>query len=424
MKHLVIKVLDWIQRTFHIDATYFATNGFWTFLQVGVQSIYGLIFTWLIANYLSKEVAGQFFWLLAIFGFFSLFSCPGIHTVNTNQFLKKDYSDYFLGPYRQAWYSLGGLIIGTGFMLLFVPQVVLLNWKTFLIFGFFFPLSNFFTYIRLLYAQDRFRALFVSILLRSILQIAGYVLVLIISPSLNWFLLVHYAIPVFFDICASIIFRPKQKIGTKSSLVPSLKFFFSFAVDFKNNAWQLSIFYYAQLLLQILDKIIIGYFLNFVTVAIFALASFVLRIFLQLFDKSILFLFYKKLTKYSWKQSQEKVIVLAFTILVLVSATYFLIPTIYVLLFPTYMEGIWISQILLFVVPLIFINNILQRYFESRNDSRTLLLVNGIITILYAILLYTFVAILNLEIHGVIIALFVKEFLLMLFYWINAQKIE
>ena len=74
--------IDFIQRVekrIGLSLRYFFQNGFWVVLGQGVSMLSGLLLSVLFARYASKELYGQYQYVLSVIGIFSIFSLNGLN---------------------------------------------------------------------------------------------------------------------------------------------------------------------------------------------------------------------------------------------------------------------------------------------------------------------------------------------------------
>ncbi len=74
-----IKVKEYGKK-YQLDITYIIKNGFWVYLRQAIALITGLATSVAFARLLSKEIFGQYNFILALLAIFSLFSVPGLNT--------------------------------------------------------------------------------------------------------------------------------------------------------------------------------------------------------------------------------------------------------------------------------------------------------------------------------------------------------
>lgn len=68
----------WASRITGLNLTYFFSNGFWVTLRFGVIAVTGFAISIAFTHFTTKEILGQYQFIIALFGLFIIFSLPGM----------------------------------------------------------------------------------------------------------------------------------------------------------------------------------------------------------------------------------------------------------------------------------------------------------------------------------------------------------
>lgn len=123
--YMVNSLIARLEKKMRIDLSYIIPNGFWAVLQQVLIIIIGIIFIAIFSRYSTKEVFGQFQFILSLFAFFSIASITGL-----NMSVVHSVARGYEGSYKEAvlvslkWSLLGLLgIVIIGIYYLFLKQV-------------------------------------------------------------------------------------------------------------------------------------------------------------------------------------------------------------------------------------------------------------------------------------------------------------
>jgi len=94
MKYLYQSLATVLERTFHIDAKYFLSGGFWLTLTQAISILGGLVTSVLFARYLDPNDYGIYRYLVGLAAIFSAFSLTGLGQSILQTAAKKYYSFY------------------------------------------------------------------------------------------------------------------------------------------------------------------------------------------------------------------------------------------------------------------------------------------------------------------------------------------
>jgi O-antigen/teichoic acid export membrane protein len=383
-----------------LDLDYFLKNGFWTFFTLSITISLNLLLSYFIANKFSKETAGIWFFIIAISNLSLIFTFQGIDILGSNNFIKKKFKIYIeMMRYKLLVNILGIIIlILTGFYFKYFENKNI--WTYILIIIIYLITSNFSIYNKYLHIENKFKINTYLIIIKNIISIVGTII--LINNNIKMILIISFYLlsQSIFDTILYFIIRKNIKINKNENI--SKKDIISSAIFSINEIIK-------QIAAQI-DKFIIPFFINLEQLAIYAIAYTIPKTITNISNRILFNLLYKKINKYKIDTKLLTILICILTITI-----YILIPLIIKLMeiiFPLYSESIFYTIIILIFLPIIFINQILFKYFETNNLSKILFKIS-LIGNLSGIFLY-FLLLPNFGILGMIISKVIRDIIILI----------
>lgn len=412
LKTKITKTLNKYSSKSKLDLNYFVKSGFWISLSIVIDIILSFIFSYTIANYMTKTESGRFYFIISLISLFALFGLQGFIILATNKFLKKKYYFYKVTIIIKFIGNALGTIVLT-IISVFVYYLKIKIWHYFIMVAIIAIFSNFDLYIRYLYTRNKFREITTLLVSKSILYY-GITSIIIYTQKFNTIsiVIIYFAIQAIFDLICYIYYYKRIDIKTEKVTRRDLK-------D--------GLFHSTNIILSTvsanIDKIILPILFNLENLAIYSFALIIPKAMSQIFEKFAFFTFYKKL--YSQKWEDLKIKFLGFFLLLCIGTSILVIstPFLYNILYAQYKESILYAQLLMCLIPIMFSNLIFIKYNESNNNPK-IIFKNNMITQLTQIGFYV-LTIPFFGIAGIIITRYIKELLMLTIYLfsINNKKL-
>ena len=332
------QTLLWSQKYTQADMVYLANGGFWLGLGQIVSITASFLLAIAFANFLPKEIYGQYQYILSIFAILTIFSLPGMNWAIA-QAAARGYEGSFIPGLKMEirWGILGGLISlgAAGYYFLKGDPIFTIS---FLIVALFLPLldppSIFHGYLR---GKKLFKSFTKYSLITQLISAGCLIIVLFLSNNL-FLILLAYFIPytalrfIFLKVVLKK-FPPNQKKDPKTL----------------SYGKHLSLMDVMGLVADRLDYILLYHFLGAGVLAVYSFALIVPQKITGFFGGIINPLFFPKLSE---KKAEDLKINLPqkafklFLVLIPVVAVYIIsAPFLYKIFFPKYLESVFYSQI-------------------------------------------------------------------------------
>ena len=349
-----------------LDLSYLFANGFWITLRYGVVAVLGLLFTIGFARLGSRELFGQYQFVLSLAALFSVLSLPGLNTAA----LRSISVGGSISVVRQTirWSFFSSLlafpgIIGYGVYRHFFLHDLSFDMMMALVasaalFPFFYAPNTW-------YAAYEGRTLFMPVAIRTILSTGFVVGILLVSllfhANLLFLVIMYFGINALFSwYFSSEIFRREKAEDALGVKKGDVDIRYGFAVTLQKFAYGLS---------ENVPPLLISFFFGFGFLAIFQIASFFINTVSGLLT-ALSSMYLPKL--FSGEKLEHKKIILQNVIVGLFSyaALAFLLRTVFLLF---YGSGYSESQTLAWILaPLIIISPLriyLLNFFTARGSS-------------------------------------------------------
>jgi len=416
VKKYIFSKLQLLGKRFGFDLGYFAVNGFWVTLNQVIGIISALAVSAVFARYTSKEVYGQYNFLLSIFAIISIVSIPGLNTS-----VLRSIARGFDGVYRKSMkYRFLWSLLGT-------PILLAVGWYYFyennelgiaimlssLIFPTYFTLDMWAVF---LHGKKKYK----------LFSILNTIKTLVINSTLIIAIFLKVDFPILFfsyilswTICNTVIY-----FYTKKEIVND-----TYEDSWKKSGLQLSSISFMSIVYNYLDKVLVGVFLPIEYLAVYAIATGITGNVRNLF-KSVISTIYPKV--YETNPNAlfnifKKILPKAITIISgMVFIIALVIPYIIRFLFSDkYDDAVLYAQVYLVIIPFATVVNILYSYFISIKKESFLLTVYNIGIVINMI--FFFIAIPLWEIWGAVLSSLLYQVILSLIYvyfWFRYRDFE
>ena len=396
--------LEKFENVLQLDIRYYVKNITYLISTDVASAFFGLLLSVSFAYFISKEVYGQYNYIISIFMFLAIFSLPGINSGITIA-VKKGYEGNFLQGFavRFRWGTLGSVILlGIG-IYYYLNSSVLLG-KVFVATSFIFPIFHSSeTLFGFLPGKEKFSLMaryrvtiqaISSFLAITFIYFFQDLLLIIVA-----YLLSNALIKFYFVIISRRQIKNQNvdteliKYGKKLTLMQTLPF-----------------------IAMYIDRILIANFIGFEELAIYSFAV-VLPEHIRGFMRNLQHILLPKLSVADdvvIKKNMTRYFLILLAVSVLVTVTYIIFaPFVYDILFPQYDKSIYYSRV--FAITLMFFPSILfSKTFEAKKMEKELWIINTLTfvrTSLFLILIPVY------GIMGAITARLMSKFIGSFFQW-------
>ncbi|NOZ35179.1 MAG: oligosaccharide flippase family protein [Chlorobi bacterium] len=383
MKKIRRKIYDISKKTgdkFGFDLPYFVENGFWMLLNQGVILLGGLATSILFARYFSKDVYGQYQFVLSIIAFFSFFSVPGLNPALIRSIANDNQGDYKPAVKFSFKYSLIGsiFVLITAFYYYFYLQKTTIALALMSASVFFPLLFSFDKWQAFLKGQEKFAFLTRNLIIQTAGKTILILSAILLFPDNLLVVVIAYLFgTAFFHILWYV----------KSSKLP------------KNNKKGKDTFSYAGFITKLgilntlvnnFDKLLIG-ILDIKALAVYSIALGLINI-IKSFIKSISAITFPKFAKYNITVSFKQKMLIFFTGIVIATIFYFIADNLILLLYTDkYLPSAHYFKLFVFITPLFMISSVLsKKVLANKNKSKLihLKITIPIITLLSSVTVY------------------------------------
>jgi O-antigen/teichoic acid export membrane protein len=127
MKNFTYRTLAYLSDYAHADLVYLAKGGFWLTLSQVLTYVGSFALAIVFARNIPAETYGNYTYVLSLFGFFTLFSLPGIDTAVVQSVARGYEGSYYLGFWTKFKWSLVGsaALIAIGGYYFWVGEILL-----------------------------------------------------------------------------------------------------------------------------------------------------------------------------------------------------------------------------------------------------------------------------------------------------------
>lgn len=388
-------MLKKIGQKLQIDLEYFVQNGIYLLLGDGVNMVLAFLASLAFANFLSPDTFGRYSFITAILAMLSVFSLPKM-SVSVVKAIAQGREEIYLAAIKTVfkWSLIGSVIlIGVGLYQWFSPKDILMV-KAFLLTAALLPLAAVAVQHRAyLQGKEMFKTKTFVYILFSLVLNAG----LIYAAWKNADLLILLSIFLGASVLVNGLWTWWTAIRAKHHR-GDVKKDIQFGVH-------LSVIEVLPKIAHYGDKIIMGFYLDFTSVAIYAFA-FLMPEQIKLIMKNIFELALPKYSKKSEKTLKRRIWWHAFYIMIptlaIVILFVILAPWIFTFLFPKYLSSIPYAQVL--ALSLLFIpGKTFLTALEAKYKTGALLIYNTVLPIQKLMLMIILIPL--LQIWGAVWAL-------------------
>ena len=349
-------------------------NAYWSNLNQGANTISALILSVVFARFATKEIYGQYLFILALIGMFSIVSIPGVRTV-----IFRAIAQGYDGVYKEGtkfsflWSLLGiPLIIITGiYFYIFKDEIVGI---CLISSALFFPfITSLQSWIPFLKGKSDFRKLAIRNSIKCSVHLIAIALAIILTKNISLIILIYLLVNSIFNI----YYHFKSLKSLKNNELDK---------GWKKQSYALSIMDFSSLVFGKVDIILIGLLMPINQVAIYGLVMKFVNLFLMGIKSSIEVILPKLYKSKSVTiQYFYKYLFLSFLIpIILYSIIYYPITFLYG---TKYLEVVKYSQIYLFAIPFYVLTSLSNVFLiKYRLDKE--ININKIMSIIFVILMY------------------------------------
>jgi len=346
-KKIVYWTMAWVQKYFQTDAMYLAKGGFWLILSQIGSIILSLLLAIAFANLLPKEIYGQYQYVLAITGYLMFFTLPKLSSGAIVRAVAQGYEGSFFPAMktRIRWGMLGGIAsLGLAGYYFFNNSLVFA--ASFLMIAFFIPIMEPFSMFRdYLKGKQLFQPLTKVYLTIQLLSTAFLILALFQTDNLLLILLVYFTFETFLNLIFSKLtlkkFPPNKKEDPKT-------------ISYGKH---LSVMGILESLAYRLDLVLLWYFWGAEAVAVYSFACVFPQRIIGFVGGPIHPLVFPKLSQRNSEELRRNIPKKAFRLFLLLipmALIYiFLVPFLFKMFFPQYLDAVLYSQVFALSILLI-----------------------------------------------------------------------
>lgn len=402
-----------LSKKIKVNVKYLIVNSFWGLLDQTVFLVTGILLTVAFSRLATKEIFGNFQFILSILSILTFISIPGINVAVIKYTSHNKDGVYKRGSVLKLLYSLIGipllLIIGVYFFYYESRAVGIGLMSVSVFFPFLYGMDLWESF---LVGKKRFKNIFIYKSIFSVINLAVVVLVIYLKKdNLTLIILSYVLVHSVFNIIYFLITRRLIKNSRE-------------APGWRKEGYKLTARSVISLLYNNVDKIIIGLLLGSVELAVYSIAV-VIYTKLLFFIKEILNVItpklFEKTKDENYKLEKKTMFFALLSISLFVAVIIVIIPKMYILFFSEkYADSVRYAQIYMLIVPISFINNIIQIFLVGKNKIN-IIIRNQVISICLNLILY-FVLIPIWGIYGAIVSSFIYFLVLLLLNYLYVRK--
>lgn len=413
MKNAVNKAITYIGKVFNFDAHYFAKNTFWLLLGQAMASVSAFLVTVVFANYVPKNIVGDYRLILAIYSVLAFFALSGLSAALIRSIVHEQDGSLSLALRTKKKYGLVAFFFGVlASMYFWILKDNAVFGVSILIMSICLPIiESYSVFLPYLQGKHEFRFSSISSGVIKIISSIAVIVTAYISPEVVYLIAAFYltqAVVVYIQYKFLIKKFPQKNNVEDEEMVP-----------YSKHTTLAGVFY---MLLGQADKFIVYHFFGPVSLASYWIASTIPQEVSRVVV-TVLQVAYPKFVKGehgSMKYVLAKKLKVLTLILLGVSTLYvFLAYPFFYVFFPQYINEVGKSIVLMFgfaVVPHMFV----WQYFTAKKNV-TVVYINNIIDPVLQVLLYILL-IPFFGIWGLVYAIFTKTVFLNLLAWYVLRK--
>ncbi len=398
-------------KRFGFDLAYYMVNGFWVTLSQVVGITASVAVTVAFARFATKELYGQYSFLMSVFTTVSIITIPGLNTS-----VLRSIAQGFDGVYKKSvryrfiWSLLGTpILLAIGWYYFYKsPNLGLAIMLSSLVFPFYFTLN---LWAILLQGKKDFKRVSIFVILKTVVSSVAVIISIFYKAS---FPVIFFSFIGGFTLTNILVYflTIKQLTNEKEEF------------SWKKSGLKLSSISLTSLIFDYLDKILIGIFLPIEYLAVYSIATGITGSIRNLF-KSLVSTIYPKVFEMDVKQlfgiMQKMLLKTVLGVSIAVGVIILVIPYLIRFLYSDkYDDAIVYAQVYLVIIPFATVVNILYSYFIAIKKENFLLSVYNIGVVLNIILFL--IAIPIWELWGAIFSSLIYQIILSslyVFYWVK-----
>lgn len=378
--------LHWLERYFQTDMVYVAKSGFWLTVGQIIAVILAFGLSVFFANYISKDVYGQYKFILSATGILGALSLSGMGTVVVQAIAKGKEGMLKAAVYTTLKWGLIILVVGLGSSIYYFTHGNLVLGFSMLIASVCLPLMNSFgLYGGYFSGKKNFRLSTMYWIVSQTILTIGIVVVAFLTKNALALVGVYFALSTISAVWCYFHVISKYQLNTETD--------YSFVTYGKH----VSFMNFFSALANQLDKILVFHYLGAANLAIYAFSQAIPEqikgSFKNLFNIALpkyAVLEDRDLRKSILKKTWQLTIITVF----IVAGYIILSPFVFKFFFPKYLEAVGYSQIYILGLMAIPGISLFSTYFQIKKATRTmykLTTANNVVTIILTIvLIYNF----------------------------------
>lgn len=350
-----------IEEKLGVDMEYWIRNGVYSLAGQLVAIVAGLVLSVGFANFLPREVLGQYQYLIAILGVLTAITLPGMNTALMRGSARNNNGVYFAGVNKLLKFSVVitlGIFLYSGYIIFRGDKTLGL---TVFVLGLFFPFFSVANSWRAYYAgKENFKIINIIGSLTLVAQVLVQSLLIIWLPKYQYLFLAYVLTTLVVNLPISLkIYRRTQNEPVDTGDI--------------QYGQKLSVALTLGILSGFVDKLILGHSLGVEKLAIYSIAALIPDQAKQLYSNVLLVQYPKFFNLTNQNLARKKLLKL---LMILTGITVGLVvlyigisPTIFRIVFKKYMESLLFSQIIMIsaiFTPLV----LLEAFLRSERNTR------------------------------------------------------
>jgi O-antigen/teichoic acid export membrane protein len=391
LKNKIYQFIDKLQKYFKIDFFYLIKGEFWLMLGRIISMTLAFLLSLAWANWISKEIYGNYQYVLSLIGIISVFSLPGIGTAVTQAVARKFEGSFIHGFKTQLKWGILGSLSAIGIASYYWLQGNKNLSLSFFIVAIFLPLFNAsIIYFSFLMGKKLFN---IQVKYDSITQIIAVSVMILTLFSINKFLF-NSSNYIILLLVISIYFLPRTILRLFFFIKTKIKFQPNKREDPKTIIFgkHLSLSNIVDVMSNNLDKILLFHYLGAIELAVYSFAILIphqIKYLLKHIGNLAMPKFSVRSRKEIRKTILRKILSLCLLITCLVFIYIIIAPFIYQIFFPKYLDSVSYSQLYaLSIIPLSFsIGSVLRAKMMTKEIYQIQIIISLTRTILFIILI-------------------------------------
>ncbi len=261
LKQFLYKTIKKVSKYLNLDLAYFAHKGKYLLLAHIVSVLMRLLFSVILARFLSKAIYGQYSFILSIVGTLIIFTLPGMNHASIIASAQKKDGFYLQALKSKLKFSIFGVLSLIGISIYFYitnnPNLAL---PILIAALFFIPFYVFLIYLAFLNGKKQFKRYSLYYILLETIPILITIIVLLLSKNLTLIILSWFGITSLLNI-----YFLKKTLKLRENNIGDEKL-----VSYGKSLTFIGLI--SSILVNI-DKLIVTYFLGFGNLAIYTIAG-------------------------------------------------------------------------------------------------------------------------------------------------------